>query len=303
MSSETRVGGPVPRSCPECDGRVRRDGTDDVCEECGLVLGEDALDRGPEPTYAGQDGTPERTGAPLTEARHDRGLTTSIGHKRDAHGSRLSAAKRSQLRRLRRQHHRATLGGKDDRNLSAGFREIDRMGSALGVPDGRREQACRLFRSAQRADVLLGRSIEGVAAACLYAASRIDGGALLLSDVARVARVDELRIERAYRNLNRELDLPASPPTPSQYVPQVASAVDCGASVRRAAETFADAWQDAYPSKAVNPAGVAAAAVYVASTRLGERVSRDAVCEAVDVCRPTLRARRDELRTVDAPVE
>jgi transcription initiation factor TFIIB len=38
----------TPECCPECDGRLRELATELVCEGCGLVAGEDALDRGPE---------------------------------------------------------------------------------------------------------------------------------------------------------------------------------------------------------------------------------------------------------------
>jgi transcription initiation factor TFIIB len=35
-------------SCPECDSTVERTGAEAVCSQCGLVVGEDAIDRGPE---------------------------------------------------------------------------------------------------------------------------------------------------------------------------------------------------------------------------------------------------------------
>ena len=35
-------------TCPECTGTVTADGTEQICSECGLVVSEDSLDRGPD---------------------------------------------------------------------------------------------------------------------------------------------------------------------------------------------------------------------------------------------------------------
>jgi transcription initiation factor TFIIB len=34
-------------TCPECGGHVAMEGTEQVCVECGLVVHEDEIDRGP----------------------------------------------------------------------------------------------------------------------------------------------------------------------------------------------------------------------------------------------------------------
>jgi transcription initiation factor TFIIB len=57
--------------CPECDGHVTTNIKETVCEDCGLVIQEQRLDHGP--VWRGYDEDErERTGAPLTAARHDR---------------------------------------------------------------------------------------------------------------------------------------------------------------------------------------------------------------------------------------
>ena len=58
--------------CPECDGRVTTNAVETVCEDCGLVIDEQRIDHGPE-WRAYDDEECERTGAPLTAARHNRG--------------------------------------------------------------------------------------------------------------------------------------------------------------------------------------------------------------------------------------
>ena len=79
---------PSANHCLECDGHVITNVKETVCEECGLVIEEQYLDHGPEWRAYDEDER-ERTGAPLTAARHDRGLSTEIGHGTDAHGTEL----------------------------------------------------------------------------------------------------------------------------------------------------------------------------------------------------------------------
>jgi len=68
----------------------------------GLCLGiidEQRIDHGPE-WRAYDDEECEQTGAPLTAARHDRGLSTEIGRGTDAKGNKISGQKRRRLARM-----------------------------------------------------------------------------------------------------------------------------------------------------------------------------------------------------------
>ena len=90
---------------PICDGWVTTNAAETVCDDCSLVIDDHQIDHGPEWRSFDADER-ERTGAPLTAARHDRGLSTEIGHGVDAKGNTLSGRKRRQLSRLRRERKR-----------------------------------------------------------------------------------------------------------------------------------------------------------------------------------------------------
>src|SRR6056297_3224340 len=100
-------------ACPESSGALNADDGETVCAECGLVVTEDRIDRGPEwRSYADDATERERVGAPLDASRHDRGLTTEMGH-----GNRgASGRKRRRLARMRRQHDRSRIRSKAERN-------------------------------------------------------------------------------------------------------------------------------------------------------------------------------------------
>ncbi|GAA0682718.1 transcription initiation factor IIB family protein [Natronoarchaeum mannanilyticum] len=280
--------------CSECGGRVTTNARETVCENCGLVIDEQQIDRGPEWRSFEQEER-ERTGAPLTVARHDRGLSTKIGRGTDANGNVLSGRKRQQLDRLRREQTRGKWQSKADRNLSHGLGEVRRITSALGLSETIRDQACALFRSAQSSDLLLGRSIEGMAAASVHGACRCNGRTRTIDDVTEVAQVRESRVTNCYKTINAELGLPAKPMTPSMFVPRLASELDIPDSVRRRAERLAETAEDEAITTGVSPSGFAGACIYKAACECDQELTQAQVVDAAGVSPVTLRTHRDTL--------
>ena len=88
--------------CPECGGSVATDTEhgETVCEDCGLVIEEGEIDRGPEwrAFDAAEKDEKSRVGAPTTNMMHDKGLSTNIGWQdKDAYGNQLSNRQRQKM--------------------------------------------------------------------------------------------------------------------------------------------------------------------------------------------------------------
>lgn len=291
-------------NCPDCEGNLRIDGTETICEDCGLVSAENAIDRGPE-WRSFDDGTPDRrrTGAPLTRSRHDRGLSTEIGYgsgSSGGYGSRLSGRKRRQIARLRREHNRARISTKVERNQVYAFAEIRRINGLLSLPDSVREQACALFESAQSEGLLQGRSLEGFAAASIYAVCRTRTIARTIDEITTVARAsaDELRV--AYDALNRDLGLPTGPIDPVQYLPRFASKLGLEAEIERRAREHVSALVQNGLVGGRNPGGVAAACLYRAAGERAEwpTVTQVEAADIADVAPVTIRSTVANLDTL-----
>jgi transcription initiation factor TFIIB len=273
-------------ACPECGGRVRCTDTESVCSECGLVVDTDRIDRGPEwRSFDDDDRNRERTGAPLTRSRHDRGLSTEIGRN-----TRLKGRKRRRLARMRRQHDRAKIGSKADRNRVYAFTEVRRLVSRLELPESVRDRACVLFESAQEADLLRGRSLEGFAAAAVYAVCRTAAVSRTLSEVVTESRADEDELKAAYDALNRELGLPTGPIDPTEYLPRFASELGLGSEVERRAREIAEESMDAGLVNGRNPSGFAAACLYAAAAEAETDLTQRAAADVADVSPVTVRS-------------
>ncbi|MCD2203801.1 transcription initiation factor IIB [Halobacterium sp. KA-6] len=280
--------------CPECDGRVTTNAVKTVCEDCGLVIDEQRIDHGPE-WRAYDDEECERTGAPLTAARHDRGLSTEIGRGTDAKGNEISGQKRRRLARMRREQTRGRWRSKAERNLAHGLSEVRRVSSALELSETIRDQACQLFRSAQNEDLLQGRSIEAMATASVYGACRCDELSRTLEDVTDPARVEQSRVTNAYKTLNTELGLPAQPVTPSAFVPRLASELDVSDQIRQRARQLAEASESTGATTGVQPSGFAAACLYKAGREDGRWLTQSDIAEVANVSAVTVRTHRDTL--------
>jgi transcription initiation factor TFIIB len=282
--------------CPDCEGRLRTDSGETACTVCGLVIEGRHFDFEEPPAEISDTLGRDRIGAPLTERRHDRGLSSEIGFGTDAKGNTLSGKKRRQLGRLRREHGRARWGSKAERNLGIGLTEISRMGSALELPKSLPDEACRHFRQAQEADLLRGRSIEAVASASVYAACREDGRVETIADVAEVSRVSRPAIKNAYNVMNRELGLAVQPRAPAAFVPRLCSDLGLDRHVGRETCELAGRATAAGIGIGCQPVGVAAGCLAVVIEDGGIGVTQSELAGVADVSIATVRARRDQLR-------
>ncbi|MDS0243761.1 MULTISPECIES: transcription initiation factor IIB family protein [unclassified Haloferax] len=288
-------------ACPDCGGYVRTNTAETVCDDCGLVLSEYQIDHGPEwRLFSADDEAQKRTGAPLTPTRHDRGLSSEIGYKRDATGRTLSGKKQQQVARMRREQSRGRFQSKAEANLAHGLGEVRRIAGALELSESTRDQACRLFRSAQSEDLLRGRSIEAIAAGCVYGACRCNAVLRTLPDVAGLARVERSRVTNAYKTLNTELRLPIQPIRPSEFVPQLASELEIPENVRRRARDLATNAEVAGLTTGLNPSGFAGACLYKASRDADLHLTQSEASQAANVSVATIRSHRDTLNEFDS---
>jgi len=287
-------------ACPECSGQLINDEEhgETVCTDCGLVVEEDSVDRGPEwrAFDAQEKNQKSRVGAPTTNTMHDKGLSTNSDWRdKDAYGNSLGSRQREKMQRLRKWNERFRTRDSKERNLKQALGEIDRMASALGLPSNVRETASVIYRRALNEDLLPGRSIEGVSTACVYAAARQAGVPRSLDEIAEVSRVEKNEVARTYRYVVRELGLEVQPADPESYVPRFASGLGLSdESEHRARKLLQNAKEKGVHS-GKSPVGLAAAAVYAAALLTNEKTTQAAVSEVADISEVTIRNRYHEL--------
>ncbi|KKF39152.1 transcription initiation factor IIB 2 [Halorubrum saccharovorum] len=299
-ADETESTSEQTTTCPECDGNLVTDTEhgETVCSDCGLVVEQDSVDRGPEwrAFDSSERDSKSRVGAPTTNMMHDKGLSTNIGWQdKDAYGKSLSSRQRQRMQRLRTWNERFRTRDSKERNLKQALGEIDRMASALGLPDNVRETASVIYRRALSENLLPGRSIEGVATAALYAAARQAGNPRSLDEFTAVSRVDKMELTRTYRYVIRELKLEIQPADPGSYVPRFVSRLELSEETQRLARELLGGATEAGITSGKSPVGLAASAVYAAALLSNEKVTQSQVSEVADISEVTIRNRYKEL--------
>jgi len=287
-------------ACPECGGQLVADDehAETICDDCGLVVAEEAIDPGPEwrAFDSREKDEKSRVGAPTTNTMHDKGLSTNIDWRnKDAYGNSLNSRQREKMQRLRTWNERFRTRNSRDRNLKQALGEIDRMSSALGLPENVRETASVIYRRALEDDLLPGRSIEGVSTSVVYAAARQAGVPRSLDELTEVSRVEKSEIARTYRYVVRELGLEIQPADPGSYVPRFASSLTLSEEAERRARQLLQNAREQGVHSGKSPVGLAAAAIYAAALLTNEKVTQAEVSNVADISEVTIRNRYHEL--------
>lgn len=287
--------------CPECASR-RLDYDEmrgeRVCADCGLVVEDEILDQGAEwRVFSPEQGDQRsRTGAPMTVMLHDKGLSTDIDwQNKDYSGKAIGGRYRSQFYRMRKWQKRARVNNASERNLAMALAELDRMASRMSLPKTVREEAAVIYRKAVDKRLIRGRSIEGVAAASLYAACRRCGVPRTLDEIGSVSRTGRKEIGRTYRFVVRELKIRLEPTQAEDYLARFCSDLGLNATTESKAFELTKQAHEMELTSGRGPTGIAAAIIYIASNLTEQRRTQREVAEIAGVTEVTIRNRYKEL--------
>jgi transcription initiation factor TFIIB len=290
----------VENKCPECGATLTTDyeRAEVYCPRCCIVVDENLIDNGPEWRAFDHEQRDKRTrvGAPTTNTIHDKGLSTIIDWKNiDIHGRKIPQRNQAQLHRIRKWQRKIRISGSRERNLAFALSEIDRKSSRLSLPRSVREDASVVYKQAVDHKLIRGRSIDVVVASSIYIACRRCKLPRTLDEIVEVSKVTKKEVGRTYRFLSRELSIKLLPTSPADYVPRFASNVGFSNEVQSKAIGIIEKSIKMGLTSGRGPAGVAAAALYIASVLLGERKTQSEIAKVAGVTEVTIRNRYKEL--------
>ena len=289
-------------SCPEC-GSAKLvhdyDTGETICGDCGLVIREQMMDKGPEWRAFTQEekASRSRVGVPTSYSVHDKGLSTAIGRvDRDAFGRKLPLSTRLQMWRLRKWQIRSRVHSSVDRNLAQAMAELDRLSDKAYIPSSVKEKAAVVYRKALDKGLVRGRSIAAIAAASLYAACRSTETPRSLREISESSLVDKKDVARCYRLLIRELDIQMPIADPLTYVSKIAERTGISGRTQGVAIKILREAKDKHAASGKDPMGLAAAALYIACLQNDEKKTQKDIAEAGGVTEVTVRNRYKSLK-------
>nr|WP_179950446.1 transcription initiation factor IIB [Sulfodiicoccus acidiphilus] len=269
-----------------------------ICEETGEVIEDKVIDQGPEwrAFTAEEKEKRSRVGGPLNQTIHDRGLSTMIDWRdKDAMGRSLEPKRRLEVLRWRKWQIRARIQSSVDRNLAQAMNELERIGNLLGLPKSVKDEAATIYRKAVERGLVRGRSIESVVAASIYVACRRLKVARSLDEIAQYTKANRKEVARCYRLLLKELSISVPVSNARDYITRIGALLNLsGASMKYAAEILEKA-KDMGLTAGKDPAGLAAAAIYIAALLHDERKTQKEIAQVAGVTEVTVRNRYKEL--------
>jgi transcription initiation factor TFIIB len=288
--------------CPECGSSNLvhdYDTGETVCGDCGLVLYEQMMDKGPEWRAFTQEekASRSRVGVPTSYSVHDKGLSTAISQvDRDAFGRKLPLSTRLQMWRLRKWQIRSRVHSSIDRNLAQAMAELDRLSDKVYIPPPIKEKAAVTYRKALDKGLVRGRSIAAIAAAALYAACRGSGTPRTLREIAEASLVDKKDVARCYRLLLRELEVHMPIADPLTYVSKIAERTGISGKTQGIAIGILREARKRRAAAGKDPMGLAAASLYIACLKNNEKKTQKDIAEAAGVTEVTVRNRYKTLK-------
>jgi len=289
--------------CPSCTKTkmiLDEDKGELFCGFCGYVAPEQVVQDGPEwRSFSADGGDRSRVGAGTSITMHDMGLSTVIGtQNKDATGKPLDSSMKKSINRLRTWDSRSQAHTSVERNLRQALSEMDKLQDKISLPSSVIEKAAYIYRKAIEKKLVKGRSIQGLVAACVYAACRNTETPRTLEDIASGINIRRKDVARCYRLIFRELDLKIPVADPVKGVSRIASIAGLGERTKRKAIKLLNKAKKIGMVAGKDPMGIAAAALYLSCISTGGSKTQKEISIASGVTEVTIRNRCAGLRTL-----
>lgn len=283
------------KRCPECksvDLTYDEQRGEIICNECGLIVEEKMVDTGQD--VGGQFDKSDkkgRGGAPISMQKFDKGLTTNVGEISDIY--KLEGGQTRKFLRLKKWQERVSTS--IERNLRLAMAELRRVASFLNLPSVVRDEASRVYNFVLQRGLVRGRSMESVIAACIYAACRSYNIPRTLDEIAAASDVERKEIGRTYRFIVRKLKIKVTPSSPKDYISRFSSILHLSPKTQNEALKILKRADISELTSGRGPAGIAAAALYVAALMNDEKKTQREVADVAGITEVTIRNRYKEL--------
>ena len=270
-----------------------------VCRNCGLVHGPVIIDA-PRRAFTKQEIEQRRRSEPVFTDFGPRTVVPKSGV--DTSGSMLSPKQKQKYWRLSKIQRSVTTTF--ERNLSIAQPKLLNQASTLGLPRTVTEEALRLYKRAVRAKLTMGRSIDSLVAASIYAAIKIHGLPRTLNELSKITQIPVKTIAKSYRLLAQHIE--GTVPTgltnlKTQYIVRFGQDLKLSPAVqKRAIELLDQAEKGGMLLIGKNPKGLASAALYLAAKELGEPRSQFEISKTSAISEVTLRNRAKQIKKMVA---
>jgi len=294
--------------CPACGGTKFFHAEEEVvCIGCGLVVSEAPPDQGDDSrVYSPEDSVRRRAEVPNHPFLDGGGMGTTFQPTEMGRGRKFfpKLGDLAQRYRMKVLMNRDKMHSTRARNLSIAVPAIAGICSRLGLPDGVNDRSVALYKRALEANLVRGRDIESIAAACIYVVCRETGVPIGLKAVADSIGVAKRVLARNYRLIVVELNIRIrSPDRGANHISKIAGKLGDGMDVIRRGEDILMTLSKKGATAGKDPKGMAASVLYYTCIEMKIRHTQKEIAAAAGTTEVTLRNRLKDVVAVVGPVK
>jgi len=266
-----------------------------ICQNCGKVLEEKISNYRKDSNVFTKSELASHFGSKSSLRFHDMGLATIIGKfNRDSTGKPVNYKMRPAMKRMRFWDKRSHTKNTSERNLRIALCEMEKLKEKLSLSDAIIDRSAYIYRKAVRAQLIRGRSINGMVGACVYAACREMDITRTIQDIANNLQQTRNLIAKNYRILFQNLRLNVSVPDPVRCIVKISNNLDIPENTKREAIHIFDILKEKKLIAGKKPDSVAAAVIYIAGIKTGVNLSQQKISKVSGITIVTIRNRYKE---------
>jgi len=259
-----------------------------ICTDTGEVIDEERISLGPDwRAYSSEEWNRRAHASSLTNTVHDSGLITEIG----------SATSKS-LRETLRVKKLALLQRKlrvdrNERKLVEALTYLNNICNILGLPDNARETAAIVLKKLFSVLQPRQNKLMVLAIASVVLASRKHGIPVRVREITEKFGVSEDEYWKLMSEIHMKTDLSEIKAyvDPRKFLPQIIYNLRLSQNVYLLSSKIIDTLKKNGLTEGKDPAGIAAAVVYISSIIMNEKKTQREVAQAANVTEVTIRNR------------
>jgi len=266
-----------------------------ICQNCGKVLQDKISNDGKDNNAFTKSEYTSHFGSKSSLRFHDMGLATIIGKfNHDSTGKPVDYKMRPVMKRMRFWDARSQTKNSSERNLRIALSEMEKLKEKLCLSDAIIERSAYIYRKAARAQLIRGRSINGMVGACVYVACREMDVTRTIVDISNNLQESRNLIAKNYRILFQNLRLTVCIPDPIRCIIKIANNLDIPENTKREAIHIFDTLKEKKLIAGKKPYSVAAAVIYMAGIKTGVNLSQQKISKVSGITVVTIRNRHKE---------
>jgi len=274
--------------CPECNGYVVliSEKGETVCSQCGLIINEKEIDvknSGKRAYTQNEKRNIENYGWLISPLVADLEICTKI-NKNETNDS-----------NFKRVIKKDSIYSWKTRNFLIAFAELKRICFNLNIPSHIKNETINLYKKCFNANLIKGRSISGMIAACLYYVSKKFNTPVMYKEIIYESNADVEIIKKCYKALVKRFKLPPQNLNPVLFISRYSTDLDLDIETQQLAVKVLTRYLKNNDFEGKNPMGLCGGAIYFAAKLKDKKITQKQVAEKVGITDITLRARYKEI--------